>query len=188
MTIQKNALLVGLTAIAYFGLFELNALLFASISFSMGVNWIFLPSGLRLAFILVFGVWGAIGIALASFVINLLFYFDGSFVTPIGAGLISGFAPLLARSICADLFKLELDLKNLTAGTLLKVAVVFALLSPVLHQSWFTLRGHTENFISSTAVMAVGDLTGTLLVLYAARFLLGLVPGFMEKPAKNSQF
>ena len=188
MVSPNNILVVGLTAIAYFVLFELNDALFTSFAFSTGVNWIFLPSGLRLVFILVFGVWGAFGIALASLIINLLFYFDGSLVSAVGTALISGFAPLLARSICVDLFKLELDLKNLTADTLLKVAVVFALLSPVLHQSWYTLRGHTENFISSTAVMAVGDLTGTLLVLYAAKFLLGLVPGFMEKPPQNSQF
>ncbi len=188
MVSQKKLLVVGLTALAYFLLFELNNLLFTSFSFSKGVNWIFLPSGLRLAFILVFGVWGAVGIALASFAIDLLSYFDGNFASTVGTSLISGFAPLLARAICVDLIKLEVDLNNLTAGTLLKVAVVFAVLSPVLHQTWFTVQGHTENFMHSTAVMAVGDLTGTLVVLYLAKFLLGLAPGFATQPTQDSQF
>ena len=56
MISQKNVLVVGVTALAYLLLFELNNALFTSFSFSAGVNWIFLPSGLRLAFILVFGV------------------------------------------------------------------------------------------------------------------------------------
>lgn len=188
MISHKNILIIGLTAIAYFVLFELNDALFTSLAFSTGVNWIFLPSGLRLVFILVFGMWGAAGIALASIIINLLFYFDGSLVSAIGTGLISGFAPLLARSICVDLIKLDIDLKNLTANTLLKVAGVFAVTSPILHQMWFTWRGQTENFIDSTAVMAVGDLTGTLVMLYLARFLLGLVPGVVAKPSQDSQF
>lgn len=188
MVSQKNLLVVGVTAVLYFLLYGLNSVLFSSLSFSAGVNWIFLPSGLRLAFILVFGIWGAIGIALASFAIHLLFYFEGSLVTAIGTALISGFAPLLARSICVDLIKLDVELKNLTAGTLLKVAVIFAVLSPVLHQAWFTLRGQTENFVNSTAVMAAGDLTGTLLVLYLAKFLLGLAPRFAANPTQDSQF
>jgi len=188
MVSQKNVLVVGVTALAYLLLFELNNALFTSFSFSAGVNWIFLPSGLRLAFILVFGVWGAIGITLASFTIHLLFYFDGSFVSAVGTGLISGFAPLLARAICVDLIKLDVELKNLSAGTLLKVAVVFAVSSPVLHQIWFTLRGQTENFMNNTAVMAIGDLTGTLVVLYLAKFLLGLAPDFATKSTQDSQF
>ncbi|MEY4099130.1 MAG: hypothetical protein RL300_301 [Pseudomonadota bacterium] len=188
MISKKNVLVVGVTGLAYFLLFELNNALFTSFSFSTGVNWIFLPSGLRLAFILVFGLWGAVGIALASFIINLLFYFDGSFVTSVGTGLISGFGPLLARAICVDLIKLDVDLKNLGAGTLLKVAVIFAVLSPMLHQAWFTLRGQTENFIHSTAVMVVGDLTGTLVVLYVAKFLLGLAPGFAANSTQDSRY
>ena len=188
MVSPNNILVVGLTAIAYFVLFELNDALFTSFAFSTGVNWIFLPSGLRLVFILVFGVWGAFGIALASLIINLLFYFDGSLVSTIGTGLISGFAPLLARSICVDLIKLDVDLKNLTAGTLLKVAVVFAVLSPLLHQLWFNLRGQTENFIDSTAVMMFGDLTGTLVILYLTKFLLALAPGFAVNPTQDSRF
>ena len=41
---------------------------------------------------------------------------------------------------------------------------------------WFSWRGRTEDFISSTAVMAVGDLVGTLLVMYSVKMLAQLVP------------
>ena len=73
MTVKRDLLVVVATAIAYVGLVKLNDFFFSSFSFSNGVDWIFLPSGLRLAFILVFVEWGAVGVAIASI---LLSYFS----------------------------------------------------------------------------------------------------------------
>ncbi len=176
MSIQRNALIVAATAFAYFLLFRLNALLFSSLEYSAGVHWIFLPSGLRLVFVLLFGPWGAIGIALATVINDYLYQFGGDLTALAGAGVIAGVAPWLAGLICADLLELDVELENLTGATLLKVALLFALISPVLHQLWFTLSGLTENFINSTTVMFTGDLLGSLAVLYAAKFMLTLVP------------
>ena len=169
---RNKPAIVILTAAAYAALFELNTLLFSTFSFSTGVDWIYLPSGLRLAFVLVFGVWGALGIVLASITIDFVHYFDGDVITAVITGLISGVAPLLARSICVDQLGLKEDLTNLTTRKLFHAAVIFSVLSATLHQLWFTFRGHTENFISSTAVMALGDLTGSVLILYAAKYLV----------------
>ena len=176
MKICSNALIIASTAVAYFLLFQINRYLFSTFGYSEGVNWIFLPSGLLVVFILLFVVPGAIGIALSSMAISYLYYFDGDLVSIMGAGAISGFAPWLARLICVAGLKLDVNLQNLTAATLLKISVIFAVLSPVLHQLWFTWRGYTENFINSTAVMAVGDLVGTITVLYAVKLLLVLLP------------
>ncbi len=41
-----------------------------------------------------------------------------------------------------------------------------------MHQVFFTLRGHTDNFLASTSVMAFGDLVGTVILLYTAKFAL----------------
>jgi len=169
---KRNALVVLATALLYVALFELNSLLFSSFSFSKGVDWVYLPSGLRLAFILVFGVWGALGIGLSSIAISLNYYFLGDYQTAVLTGLISGFSPLLARKLCVDLVGLDVNLEKLSPSTLLKIAAIFAVISPVLHQVWFVVRGQTQDFISSTAVMALGDFTGTVIVLYSAKFLI----------------
>lgn len=184
MKIQNNIVIIASTAVAYFLAFQLNSYLFSSLDYSHGVAWIFLPSGLRLVFILLFVESGAIGVALASITSSYLYQFEGDLVTILGAGLISGFAPWLARLICIDKLKLDLNLSNLKGAILLKISVIFAVLSPILHQLWLTWRGHTTNFVSSTAVMAVGDLVGTLVVLYTAKLLLSLVPtsGYKNKP------
>jgi hypothetical protein len=171
MRTRNKPAIVVLTAAAYAALFELNTLLFSAFSFSTGVDWIYLPSGLRLAFVLVFGVWGALGIILASIAIDFIHYFNADVTTAVVTGLISGASPLLARTICVDRLGLNKDLTNLTTGKLLNAAVIFSVLSATLHQLWFTFRGHTENFISSAAVMALGDLTGAILILYLAKYL-----------------
>jgi hypothetical protein len=163
---------VAATAVAYFLLFELSDFLFGWLRFSETANWIFLPSGLRLVFVLIFVEAGAIGIVVATTLIGLTSIFNGDVITALGAGAISGFAPWMARLICLDLFELDVNLQHLHASTLLKASVLFAILSAVLHQIWFSWRGQTPDFFSSTAVMAVGDWVGTMAVLYAAKFLL----------------
>ena len=176
MTGSQRVAAVAGTALAYFLLCELNALLFSFFDFSNGVSWIFLPSGLRLVFILILGVWGAMGIVLSSVVVSAVHHFDGFTITALGAGLVSGLSPLLARRLCVDFFKLNVNLVGLTASTLIKLALIFALVSATLHQIWFSLQGVTDNFLSGVMVMATGDLLGTILVLYAAKFLFRAWP------------
>jgi hypothetical protein len=175
MVCQKNLMIIAGTAVAYFLTYQLNIYLFSAFGYSQGVNWVFLPAGLQLAFVLVFVGWGAIGIALASIALGYLHQFDSNMVTILGSGLLSGFAPWLARQICIDCFKLDANLRNLTAYVLLKMALLFAIFSPIVQQTWYTLRGLTTDFAASTAVMAVGDLVGTIALLYAAKLLLSLI-------------
>lgn len=184
MTLPSYVAVVLGTALAYGVLFEVNTLLFSALTFSAGVSWIFLPSGLRLAFILVFGVSGALGIALASIITSLLFFFEGNWQSSIVTGLISGGAPLLARKFCVDFLGLGADLKGLNGLGLLKMAAVFAVVSPLLHQLWYLSQGLTEDFVRSTLVMALGDLFGSLVVLYLARWAL-LSVAHWRKPRQH---
>ena len=172
MTVKRDLLVVVATAIAYVGLVKLNDFFFSSFSFSNGVDWIFLPSGLRLAFILVFVESGAVGVAIASILLSHFSPSAADLVTSLGTGIISGFAPLLARQVCIDLLKLDADLRNLSTAILFKISAVFAIFSALLHQLWYTWLGQTPHFIYSTLVMTVGDFSGTVLVLYASKFVL----------------
>jgi hypothetical protein len=176
VSIGKNAAVILMTAVAYVALYKLNDALFSGFCNYNGVSFIYLPSGLRMLLVLLFLEQGAIGIALASMFIS---YYITPLPGPAGflaPGLISGFAPWLARIICVDKLKLHVELQQLTATTLLKMAVVFALTSAVLHQLWFTWQGQTDSFIRNTAAMAIGDLIGTLAMLYAAKAILSLFP------------
>ena len=80
------------------------------------------------------------------------------------------------------------NLRDLSASALLKIALVFSVVSPVMHQLWLTWRGETESFVQSTLVMAIGDLLGTLLVLYSIKFLMSGVSGLTHKSYNKSWF
>jgi len=173
---QRQLIIVGATALAYYGLFQLNLLLFSFAGYSTGVSWVYLPSGLRLVFILLFVELGALGIVLASAVISFNQYFSTDYITALGASLISGFAPWLARLICIDQLKLHSQLDQLTPGILVKTAIVFSVLSATMHQLLYSWSGHTENFLKSTSVMALGDLVGAIVMLYLAKLCLHWLP------------
>ena len=167
-----NIWLVLGSAVAYFFAFKLNFMLFDSLEFSQGVNWIFLPSGLRMLLVLVLLNSGAVGIALASCFINYMTGSSDQHVFNILTAIISGLAPLLARQICVDYFQLGTNLNNLTSKSLFYLSVMFALVSAVLHQVWYFWNKASESFISGVCVMAVGDWLGTVLVLATASLLI----------------
>jgi formate/nitrite transporter FocA (FNT family) len=65
--------------------------------------------------------------------------------------------------------------------TLLKISVLFATLSALLHQIWFYAQGLTAQFALSLGVMALSNWVGTLLVLWVFKLLIQR----SEKPASN---
>lgn len=176
MGMKNNLAVVSFTAAAYYLLSVLNGALFDRLGFSLGVHWVFLPSGLRLAFVLIFVEWGALGVVLGSLAMVPQSYASEDYLAACGAAVVSGFAPWLARLVCMDKLKLDVNLENLTLSSLFKVAGVFSIMSPVLHQLWFTWNGSSDDFIANTVVMAVGDFSGTVVMLIAARLLLALFP------------
>lgn len=174
MHFQSATLIVGVTALFYVALFLLNDFAFSVLDFSAGVNWVFLPSGVRLVAVLLFDKWGALGLVLGSL---MLAFHDARLTDPVTvavAACISGLAPLLARQICLGLTDLDVNLKALTAVGLVRIALIFSAVSAGLHQSWYAWRGVSDHALASVLVMFSGDMLGAMLVLYAGKVMLSL--------------
>jgi len=151
---------------SYSILFYLNDWLTSHLAYGLGVNWIYLPAGLRLFLTLVFGLSGAVGIALASFMICYFGQFPPELTTCIGIGLISGFAPYLARIFVVSNVNVSPDLSNLSLPKLALCILIYALLSAGLHQWWFAVRGLDETgSFNHFLVMLLGDVLGTVLLV-----------------------
>lgn len=169
----KRLFIITATAIAYFLLDWLNTLLFEELEYSYSVHWVYLPSGLRMALILVFAANGAIGVTLASTLFTyFLPNFDGNYWTLAVTGLIMGLVPLWTRYIAVDWLKLNSELTNLNAIKLFQISVLFAVIPPIVQQLWFFHSEMTENFLMSTAVMIIGDWVGIVFFLYLLRLTL----------------
>jgi len=171
MTILKRIILILASALAYYLIFQLNKLFFGIYEFSYGVNWIFIPSGIQLLLVLVAGIDGAVGIFLASLFIGLENYFLYSIFRTTITAFISGFAPLLARKICFDFLGVDSNLRNITLKLIVKMSLIFGLISASLHQVWFYYNEKSDDFLSDLLVMYAGNIIGTILVLLSVTFI-----------------
>jgi hypothetical protein len=161
------------SALGFYLLSHANAWLFESWTYGHGVNWVYLPSGLRLALVLMLGGAGALGVMIGSLLAGL----DRplSLEVTAAAAVLSGLAPWLARWICLKALRVGSDLAGLKATDVLTMAVIFALLSALLHQVLYVGTGLSDSLLKGTAVMALGDLLGTLLVLYGLKACLQFI-------------
>jgi len=165
-----------ISAMTYTLLFYLNAWLTNTLVFGLGVNWIYLPAGLRLFLTLIFGLPGAIGIAAASFLISYYGDFPHDLILCVGVGLISGFAPYLARYFVFSNLRLESDLSNLNFPKLITCILIYSLLSAGLHQWWFaTMTLEDTGSINHFLVMFIGDVLGSLLLISLIKYCLDLI-------------
>ena len=165
----------ALSALLYSGLFFLNDRLTEVLKYDLGVSWVYLPAGLRLFLILIFGLAGAIGIAVASFAISYFGVFPPDLITCIGIGLISGFAPLLAKWVVIANVNISNDLSNLSLQKIVFCVLVYAFMSAGLHQIWFELRGLESGSLDHFLVMFVGDIAGSILLIAVIKYSIDLL-------------
>lgn len=168
-------------ALVYALLFYANDWLTAFLEVAPGVNWIYLPAGLRLFLVLIFGLSGAIGIAIASTLITFGRDLSDDIIGIVGIGFISGFGPYLARLMVIRNLKINADLSNLNIQMIAISVLVFALLSAGLHQLWFVLIGIPSGSFSNAVAMLIGDILGALLFISICKFGIDLYKKFVKR-------
>ena len=170
-----------LCALIYFYTYKLNVFLFDELEFSEGISWVFIPMGLRVLLVLIFVETGALGVFIASL---FFYYLNGSqddHVFNIVSSLISAGAPLLARYIAVDNFKLDINLSQITLKPLLEITAIFALITALFRSMWLYWHGTSDEFIAGAFVMFVGNFIGALIVLATAAVALKIYRSATEK-------
>lgn len=169
---KLHATMVGLTIVLFLAALKVNQLLFTALEFAPGINWVYLPAGVRLLATLLFAEAGAIGLLLVSWYVCFVEFFPNDAVRSIVGGILASASPYLVYRTMQHFSGLQPSLQNLTPKRLLTLSVMFSLASPFLHHLWFAFYEHKQNLGASFVVMAAGDLGGTLVVLYFAKLLL----------------
>ncbi len=168
-------------ALIYTLLFYANDWLTAFLEVAPGVNLIYLPAGLRLFLVLIFGLSGALGIAIASTLITFGRDLGDDMISTLGIGLISGFSPYLARLLVIRNLRINPDLSNLNLQMITISVLVFAFLSTGLHQVWFVLMGIPSGSLSNAIAMLIGDVVGALLFISLCKFGIDLYKKFVKR-------
>jgi hypothetical protein len=165
-----------ISAVLFLSVFVANEWLFNSqyFAFMPGVNWIYLPAGMRLLCTLLFGGAGAIGILVASWLTCIFYFFPDDPVRSVAGSIASALAPYLVYKLAQFQYGLQPSLVNLNPTRLLLLSAVYSLANPLLHHSWLFLNG--EPVGSGFFVMVLGDFLGTLAVLYTIKGALSFVP------------
>jgi hypothetical protein len=164
------------TAVMFILSLWLNQEIFTHTEFVRGVNWIYLPSGVRLLSTLLLGGDGAIGLLIASWLVDFFYFFPTDPVRAFAGGIIGTVAPYAVYRLALERYHLQASLTNLTPKRLLILAVAYSLANPLLHHIWFASRGDTHNIVESFFMMFAGDLSGALIMLYIVKGILALLP------------
>ena len=157
----------------FVALLAVNDWLFARLEFLPGINWVYLPAGLRLLCPLLFADAGAVGLLLVSWLVSFLYFFPDQFERAFWGGLLATAAPYLVYRAGRSRWGLGVSLAELSSRRLLVLCLACSLASPLLHHVYFALRGDT-GLLRSFLVMSIGDLSGSLIVLYGMKGLLAL--------------
>jgi hypothetical protein len=165
-----------LATIAIHGLMmAVNEVFFQKTEFVAGIGWVYLPAGTRLLCTLLFGGAGAIGLLISAWVACYWYYFPGDVVRGTMGSIAGAIGPYLVYLIAQRWLGLRSSLTNLTPQRLLLCAVGCSAASPLLHHLWFAVH-KDEHLASGLMVMFIGDLAGTLLVVYTAKWALSFLP------------
>ena len=164
------------TVVAFIASLWVNQAIFAGTSFVQGINWIYLPSGVRLLSTLLVGFDGFVGLLVAGLLADFVYWFPHDPVRAIAGAILGSLAPYLVCRLALERYHLRASLANLTPKRLLVLAVAYSLANPLLHHIWFALQGNTQNIGESFLSMFAGDLTGALMMLYIIKGILALLP------------
>lgn len=170
----RLAMVAG-TIVLFSAMLALNEWLFRRFEFAPGINYIYLPAGMRLLCTLLFAEEGALGLLIVSWAASFLLFFPGQFERPFVGGIVAALAPYLVYRLARWRYGLGASLANLNPQRLLVLAVVNSIASPLLHHLYFAWTGQ-GNLLRGFLAMFTGDLAGTLIVLYGLKAVLALAP------------
>lgn len=172
---------ITISAALYMGLFYFNQYITQPFEIAMGVNWIFLPAGVRIFVTLIFNYSGAIGLAIASLLINHIGFYELDLTSTLGIAIICGIAPLLGRQFVIHNLKVQADLSNISIKQLLAIITIYWLLSSGLHQIWFVARDLDSGSWNHFLAMFCGDVVGSILFVALIKYGIDLVKGQLGK-------
>lgn len=159
---------MGITTV-WVALYQLNNWFFSEIYLNSFISWIFLPAAIRMFAVMINGWAGTLGLFFGAILTNLSQLEFEPLNALVLAGL-SALGPLAAVHLCTRWLQLPVDFAGLQRSQLLVFAAAGALFNVIPHNLFFYMTGLSDDPWSGVLPMLVGDLSGTLIVLYVASF------------------
>jgi hypothetical protein len=162
-----DVLVVVLTWILFY---RMSLWLFAYFEYNPRVYWVFLPAGIRMIAVFIFGWAGVLGLFIGSIITNEVEL--SGYVIYLAA--ISAMSPMVAKRACKWWFNIPVTLQGLSSKQLLTFSITGALSNALLSNLYFYFADRT-NSLKGFFPMFVGDMLGTLIIFYLIAQILRLV-------------
>jgi len=194
---RRFALFTAIGAVVWLAFLPLYELLFSWTEFVPGINWVYLPHGIRMILVLVLGPAGALGFTIGA-VMYSMYPGYGVHVDPaidalfaVLPGLAAWAAVLLTfrqwpgRSLQPLVFQ---GSNALDGRRLLLLAFASAVLNSTFHVALRYLIGDEGRDASELLIaMFIGDLFGALLLLYTLKGCILLLEAFQSNSTDNDR-
>jgi len=168
--------LVMISALLWVGIGLANQQLLDWAHHSVGIDLVYLPAGVRLLIVLVFGVWGAAGITLANPMMALFEFGPEPIIELLLNSMIAGFVPWLGVMGCCKIIGVDPRLSKLRPIHIPMLALGVSVATPLAFNLQFVMSGlkQPQDFTANLSAMILGDFVGCLLVLIMARLAIAL--------------
>lgn len=157
-------------AIVWTLLFKLNMWVFKSLEVNHFVSWIFLPAFIRILSVLLFGWAAVIGLIIGAIITSQPA--DIGHTSPYLLAIISGVGPMITVRFCEYILKLPPTLIGIRPSHLFIFAITGAFVNVSLNGYYFALHQLPSHPITCLSPMFIGDMLGSIIMLYVASFTL----------------
>ena len=165
--VQSAALQVLSVACAWLFFYHVSVVWMAYLSFNDETFWVFLPAGVRLVAVILFGWVGVAGVFIGS----LLTPDDVAFSHVLVLSAVSALAPQLALLLGRRLLHLSATLASLNPMHLVVLTVMASSVNALLRVGILDLLNNPQP-VFNVLPMFVGDLVGTFMIFYLCLALL----------------
>jgi hypothetical protein len=160
---------------------------FESVKEAPGVHLIYLPAGLRLLILLLFGVWGAIGIFIAHPIVVYTQYDSPNVAFVTAQAFISGFGGLFVLNMSQRLFGISPNLDGIRAKHLPLLSLKMAIALPLLFSfALVVFQGRPVSKVETNFwAMLLGDFLGCFIFIAAVLLLIRAYRRFSSGSGRN---
>jgi hypothetical protein len=171
-SVLEGTALATFCGLVYYAAFFLQTMISPWVNYIQGIDWFFIPAGIKLVAFMIAGVWGLIGIAVFGLITAFDVWHSDSLSIHIGNILIWAGVPYVTYRFLAKSLNLDLKLTNLKYWHVVAIALATTLTSSVgssLYQYLINNRSF-DMLTTTTFAMAIGDFIGTGVCVFALTF------------------
>ena len=163
--IRRAALQVASVVCVWIIFYRVSGVVFSYLEYNHETFWVFLPAGVRLVAVMLFGWVGVVGLFIGSALTND----DVRLSHVLLLSAVSSLAPKLALIVGRRLLNLNPTLDSLNPIDLIILALIASCFNAIMTVSLFHLLGESQ-LLFNLVPMFLGDLVGTFMLFYLAVF------------------